>query len=231
MVSEISLYLKSANPSFEEGFALFCKYSHNRNLIDWINRRNDKATLLYQLKKLNNLLSDGAPINTVATRLIRQPKPTAKIEKTAAKSEAPKVTFKTYDDRRTKRSDLSPEMQKVYDDVASEYSVRRGYHEKMKMAKTDADRQAFRAKILESEERIKSGWARIDAWLAENESKKVTDDFKESTCRSYISKALKSKNVTDDLKIKVHARLTALQEHGCEISANTMKALKKKAFI
>lgn len=230
MVSEISKYLKSANPSFEEGFALFCKYSRNRNLIEWINRKHDKATLLYQLKKLNGILSDGAPTNAVAPEPVEQPNPTAKVEK-SAEPEAPKVTFKTFDERRTKRSDLSSEMQKVYDDTVSEYSVRRGYHEKMKMAKTDADRQAFRAKILESEERIKAGWARIDAWLAENESKKVKDDFKESTCRSYLSKALKSKNVTDDLKAKVHARLAALQEHGCKISDTTMEALRKKGLI
>lgn len=230
MVSEISKYLKSANPSFEEGFALFCKYSRNRNLIDWINRRQDKATLLYQLKKLNSLLSDGAATNPIATRLMQHAKPNAGT-KESSKADAQKVVFKTYDERRTKRSDLSPEMQKVYDDIVSEYSVRRGCHEKMKMAKTDSDRQAFRARLLESEQRIKSGWARIDAWLADNEAKKSSDDFKESTCRSYLSKALRAKNVTDNLKIRVQARLKALQDHGCAISDETLKALKKKGLI
>ena len=53
MNQEIQNYLTGEILDFNEGFALFCKYSKNESLISWIGRKKDMERLIYNLKKLN----------------------------------------------------------------------------------------------------------------------------------------------------------------------------------
>lgn len=182
--------------------------------------------LLYHLGKISQL---PEPVSVAAPTIKKAVEKSTTHEVNKAPIKAAKHNFKTYDDRerRTNRSDLSVEMQRIYDAVVSEYPIRRGYHEKMKMASTDEDRAKFRAKLLESQQRIEDGWARIDAWLEANPK----SDFKESTCRSYISRALRAAKVSDATKAGVKARVKLLQQHGCVISDKTMADLKAKKLL
>jgi hypothetical protein len=138
------------------------------------------------------------------------------------------ITFKTFDERRTRRADLPPDLQAVYDGCASDFKLKRGLHEKMKMATTNADRASLRARILETDARIRAGYAEIDDYLTRMAKEKAeADDFKEGTARSYVCRALKKKKLTGAQKATLKARVKALLDHGCVIGPDTIEKLKK----
>ena len=235
MNTEIVRYLASAEPDFNAGFALFCKYSRNRIAMDWISRRHDRAKLMYELEKLSRITaardvpSEFVPPAVAVSPVVPLHQPEAPASTAEPKRPAKKETvFKTYDDRRTRRSDLPPEYQAVFDRIAEDYKLRRALHEKMKLAKTDLDRSQLRSLVLETDERIRSGWAQIDEYQArkasEAESVRV---FNESTCRSYISKFLKRGSVSAAQVSTCRERLHALLEHGCAVDVKTLERLKE----
>lgn len=230
MNREIVEYLKQENPDFVSGFDLFCRYSRNESLMSWIGRKRDVAMLRYELKKLADLPPVENPFaETQKVRYSRIPgmqiseKPSV-----SAPSTGLDTGFKVYDDRRLKRSDLPDDLREIYDRTVEEYHVRRGYHEKMKSARTDEDRAEFRKKILETEERIRSGFAVIDARLEEAEKQKVEEAFNEKSARAYISKALKKETVSDKVASGVKIRVQALLDNGCTIGDELRKELEKR---
>lgn len=230
MIPEIQAYLKQADPDFTSGFALFCKYSVNRHLVNYIGWKRDRDMLLYELRKLNDNGSPAAQEEPEITRLqATTPEPAPEPEPVQEETR-PRIIFRTYDERRTRRDDLPDDMKAVYDRTIQEYPVRRGYHEKMKAARTDHDRAVYRAKILETQERISAGWKQIDAFLLESETSKQDTAFNEKSCRSYISKALKAPRISPRKAAGVKARLQALLDHGCNVSDATIQALKERGL-
>lgn len=244
MISEIQSYLQQPNPDFDSGFALFCKYSPNRILIESIGRRRDQDMLIYELDKISNS-GFFAPIRPEVAAAA----PAAAILSAAAKTEAPerkpvaaapaaagdtlekRLNFRTYDDRRTRRSDLPPELQQEFDANAADYSVRRALHEKMKLARTDFDRAALRSRILETHQRIVARWKKIDEYQARAAEASQEECFNEKSARAYISKALKAASVTDARAAGVRARVKALLDHGCTITDATIQALRDRALL
>lgn len=98
----------------------------------------------------------------------------------------------------------------------------------MKMATTNADRASLRARIIETDARIRAGYAEIDAYLSRQALEKAkADDFKENTARSYICRALKRKKLSGEQMATLKARAQALLDHGCVIGTDTMNQLKK----
>ena len=154
MIPEIQSYLQQPNPDFNSGFALFCKYSPNRILIESIGRRHDQGMLLYELEKISNSgfyspIPGPTPVPTVQLIQAQAEKPEAalvpavkNVEVTVDPSLKKALSFRTYDDRRTSRRDLPPDLQTEYDANSEAYRLRRGFHEKMKLAKgRDAAKQ------------------------------------------------------------------------------------------
>lgn len=230
-MTEITEFLNRANPDFDAGFALFCKYSPNQNLISWIGRKRDFDTLMYELKKIQSFTSPTVNPAYAPQYTIQPQQPVRASEPAPQPETESKIIFKTYDERRTKRGDLPEDLQKIYDDTVSEYPVRRGYHEKMKNARTDADRAEYRSRIIECQGRIMAGWEKIDSYLQDVESKKLENQFNESSCRAYISKALKNPTkVSDKVKLGVRVRYQALIEHNCAVSDDTRAALAAPPF-
>lgn len=230
MNQEILSYLEGAEHDFGQGFALFCKYSKSEPLMSWISRKHDMDKLLYELQKLSKVEPKVSPFEqaNVAKYGSHTDVPSALPQ--VAKEQEP--AFRTYDDRRTRRSDLPSELQVVYDNIAEDYKLRRGIHEKMKMATTDKDRADFRIKLMDTETRIKAGWLQIDTYLKKKaEESQKEDTFNESTCRSYISKALAREKNSPIQVNTVRARIRALQEHGCVIEEKTMEALRQKGLL
>lgn len=234
MIPEINTYLQQENPDFNTGFSLFCRYSRNESLMSWIGRKKDMAKLIYELKKINNspIVKENVRYqsNIVRFNLFRNEDPQ---KPTVKEEDEIEIRFKTYDDRKTKRSDLPEDLQNVYDTIAEDYKLRKGYHEKMKMAQTDQDRADFRARIIETQERIIAGWTKIDEYLLNREKGKVQSDetFKESSCRSYISKNLKKESITPAVAEGIKIRVKALLDHGCVIKDETMDLLKAKNLL
>jgi len=235
MIPEIQEYLKKANPDFNSGFALFCKYSKQQSLMSWIGRKRDMDMLLYELRKLESASKprpnpDADILHIRFNRAAFQESPAAAAPAPTEPSLAG-IVFRTFDDRRTRRSDLPEDLQKVYDETVGEYRVRRGYHEKMKAARTDKDRAEFRQQVLASEERIQAGWSQIDEYLSGQEQKKLTESFSESNARSYISKALKEETLSDRKRAGVRARVRALRVNGCTVSDEMIAALQEKGLL
>lgn len=229
MIPAIHAYLKQADPDFTSGFALFCKYSVNRNMVNYLGWKKNVEMLLYELRKLDESMDEPATEDPAIVQLqatVREPAP----EPEPAPDERPHIVFRTYDERRTRRSDLPDDLKDIYDRTVQEYPVRRGYHEKMKAARTDHERAVFRAKILETQERIEAGWKPINAFLLASETSKQDTAFNEKSCRSYISKALKAPRTTARKAAGVKARVQALLDHGCIISEQTMRSLREKGL-
>jgi len=241
VIPEIHSYLQEPNPDFLSGFGLFCKYSRNENLMRAISKRRDMETLLYQLQKIDTLSPEPVreSAHTNFTRFSQQTPTPVPAVKPSPEPETQRITFiqdekpvfRTYDDRKTRRADLSPEFQEVYDRISEDSKIRRAYHEKMKMAKTDADRANFRAKILQTHDMIQDGWRKIDDYLIEKAKNEAFTEFKESTVRAFISKMLKKEQLTPSQAESVRVRVKALQEHGCTISEKTLEALRKRNLL
>lgn len=234
MNQEIIDYLNSAEPDFSTGFALFCKFSRNESLMSWIGRKHDMEKLLYELQNMAKL--DNPRLNPLKdaniARYWKDPDlPMPSVPETPAPV---KTIFKTYDERKTRRADLPENLQKVYDTISEDYKLRRGLHEKMKLATTNDDRASLRARILETDGRIRGGWAEIDAYLtkqAQEAEKAKADDFKESTARSYISKMLKKETLSAAQQATIKARYEALLSHGCTVTEDLTKQLKERKLI
>lgn len=237
MNQEIIEYLERAEHDFNEGFALFCRYSRNESAMSWIGRRHDDEKLLYELEKLSQETAKVNPIQAAnVARFNRNlaPSQLPPVQAPAAAPSAPEIRFRTYDDRRTRRSDLPEDLQKVYDSISEDYKLRRGLHEKMKQSTTDKDRASLRAKIIETNDMIRGKFAEIDGYLAKQAAeaeKAKADDFKESTARSYISKALKKENLSGAQKATIKARYEALLSHGCTVGDDLTNQLKKRNLI
>lgn len=237
MNAEIVEYLKSSRPDFDAGFVLFCKYSRNQIAMNWISRRRDKEKLLYELGKLAEtttaVMNPAFAQNVAKYAAAAPPVPEAPRapEPAAAEKPAAKTVFRTFDERRTRRSDLPPEYQALFDENAEDHKLKRGLHEKMKMARTDDDRASFRARILETDARIRDRWAKIDEYQEQAARAAASaDNFKESTCRSYISSCLKRNNTPAQV-IVCKAKVQALLDHGCKLSPKTVAALKDKGLM
>lgn len=96
------------------------------------------------------------------------------------------------------------------------------------------ERAKWRAEVLRLDEEIDKLWALIDAEIERfvNEKEKVEKksdekpDFDISTYRSYISKALRKKSLTDAQRVELQHRVDALLKTGVEIKPETLEKLK-----
>ena len=180
--------------------------------------------LLYELQKLAGM--PASPV-TLPPPSVTVPITPITVPASSVTAPAPTHVFRTYDERKTNRGDLPVHLQKVYDDISDLYKLRRAWHEKMKFARTDIDRAKCRERLLDTHGQITRGWQKIDDYLSGKESDSLNAAFKESSCRSYISKILKKDTLTPEQLQKLHLRVKAMTEHGCTFSDPTKVALQK----
>ena len=202
----------------------------------WISRRHDMPKLLYELEKLSKVApSVQSNESTSLARYAVKPAQEAEPAKEEKQEQQPvsvqqQVIWRTYDERRTRRADLPPELQQLYDTISEDYKLRRGLHEKMKMAQSNKDRAHYRALVLETDGRIRGKYAQIDGFLERQAEEQAKDGFNESTCRAYISKALKREQNSSLQVATCKARVKALLDHGCTINPETLANLKTKGL-
>lgn len=225
MHQDIVDYLNGGSRDFDSGFALFCKYTRNRNLVNWIGRKKDMPKLLYELGKLAGFDGSARVSPPKLPPLPPASPPAPDISDAASDIQAPVV--RTYDERRTNRRDLPLHLQKVYDDIADLYKLRRAWHEKMKFARTDLDRARCRERLLDTHSQITRGWKKIDDWILGKDRQIQESDFKESSCRAYISKLLRKESLSPEQRERLKIRVEAMIKHGCAFSETTILLLKK----
>ena len=232
MLRDIADYLKGGSRDFDSGFALFCRFSKNKNLISWIGRKRDFAKLIYELEKLSRHYGGSvpAPAPTVPAPAPTVPAPAATVPAPAATVPAPGPAFRTYDERKTNRGDLPANLQKVYDDIADLSKLRRAWHEKMKFARTNSDRARCREQLLETHSQIVHGWQMIDGYLI-GKIQTQEEEFRESTCRAYISKMLRKETLSPEQLERLKKRTQALLSHGLAISESTRASLEKWGIL
>lgn len=184
-MEEIIIYLKAPNPDFDEGLALFHKYSRNRSVFLYLQRKHDFSKLRYELEKLSKL--EGLKVKTIPHEKVQVSKkiasdakkiatdanvdsPDAKVDSSDANVVDVLVNepegHKIIEPSRVKREDLPDDLKKIFDHIAQFYKLQRTVHEKMKLAKDDKSRAEFRAKVVEFDDLIATGWAFIDESLA-----------------------------------------------------------------
>lgn len=233
MIQEIVDYLKGANPDFTTGFTLFCRYSRNESLMSWIGRKHDHRKLIYELGKLASLnLTANSRGSLYQAKFDRQPAVHAVTPGVMTAEPEGSIRWRTFDDRRTRRSDLPEHLQQVFDTVASDYKLRTHYHDLMKRAATNSERQQLRAHLMETDARIRTGWKQIDDYLDEQAKVPPPEkEFSESTYRSYISKALNRERNSDSQIRLVKQRVAALMAHGCQMDETTKNRLKDRGWL
>lgn len=168
---------------FAEGYKLFCKYSRNRSVINFLARKQRMSKLVYELDKMKDWeLKEKKVIES-------------SVSKTEQKEKDPVKERKN-----VKREDLPEELKEVYDKTIGRYKIMRSLHEKLKLSKNDKDRSNIIKGIHKLDDLITAGWKIIDE-SSENktentnpDSQKVNttlDPKKVSRDRKYITQGLK----------------------------------------
>lgn len=225
-MDEIRQWLDTANPDFNQGFALFCKYSRNQSLMSYIGRKGQMQMLVHELQKLAALpkLTPNPFYKANITQFGVSIPAKLPVEK-----EVKKVIV--IDERKVKREDLPEEMRIIYDKIVEDYKLQRSLHEKLKMANSDAGRAEFRKKIIDLNDQIKHGWAIIDGKIPSGDLQAQTGISSQvNSARAYISKMLKKENLTEDQRNMIKEKMNVIFDAGATLKEKTLAALKAKGF-
>lgn len=143
---------------YEAGVALFCKHGRNRNLKQYLKRKNDPLKLRYELSKLAGLAVSSLQQEIPVVRTMTNKAPDAL---------KPEERLKILRDGGINFRQLPESLQQVYLESCEAFRLMRQLHEKMKLADTDDARAAIRAQLVEQTERNRTCWAVLDRWAAD----------------------------------------------------------------
>lgn len=217
-MDEIKKWLEEGASDFNQGFALFQRFSRNQSMIAYIARKQHLEMLKYEMEKLSS-----------KSELKENPHSLPKVS-SLYKSSSPVEKTVIVDERHINREDLSPELQQVYDLNVEDYKSLRIYHEKMKLANSDAGRVEFREKIMKLNEKIKKRWEIIDSGQIPGKDNGEGKNIKINSARSYISKMLKKDTLTEEQREKVKESFNVIITAGEVLKEETLAKLKEKGF-
>lgn len=149
-MNEIKEWLTQSG-SFETGLDLLRKHTHNRFMLQSIQRRHDTLKLRYELEKIEGI---GSPA-------VHKEKPAAR-----GMLEA-NVRTEIVREGSIRVEDLPQPLQAVYGQVCEQYRRMRSLHEKLKLVATDSDRATVRKELITLDRQRREGWAVIDRWRAD----------------------------------------------------------------
>ncbi len=210
-MDEVKNWLDMENPDFDQGFALFGKYSRNMSLISYIGRKRHMEMLVYEMKK-------------IAKMKMVKPNPYA----SKVPVVAPVKKINVIDERKVNREDLPEQMRTLYDSNVEDYKEIRALHEKMKQANSDAGRAEFREKIIKLNLKIKRRWEIIDSGELPVEDKVKSSDI--NSARAYISKMMKKDELTAAQRELVKEKYDLIVTAGETLKEETLQKLKEKGF-
>lgn len=138
--------------SFDEGLALFQRSNRNRHILRYLIRKRDMDKLRYELEKIRKIRGDGrAP----ASRPVAAAEPTA--ERPDPDDGLPEKKTLDY---RTLPDAIKP----AYRKTVEIYRAMRSLHEKMKLVKSDSEREQVRDRLLTLDKERAAMWEIIDRW-------------------------------------------------------------------
>ncbi|MCT4636232.1 MAG: hypothetical protein N4A72_00855 [Bacteroidales bacterium] len=176
---------------FAEGYKLFCKYSRNRSVINFLARKQRMSKLVYELDKMKDWeLKEKKVISKPLLKVIE-----SSVSKTEQKEKDP-----VKEQKNVKREDLPEELKEVFDKISEAYKIMRAKHEKLKLLTNDIDRSDLIKEIHDLDDHITEGWKTIDNFV-ENKTENTDtnsqtvnttlDPKKVSRDRKYITQGLK----------------------------------------
>ena len=163
-MDEIKQWLKGSG-DYDAGVLLFCRYGKNRSLKNYLQRKNDPQKLRYELSKLVGIDAFAVPQKVSDFRVVTN-KPLVLTNKPMDELK-PNQRLKIIREGGVSYNQLPESLQPVYMDACDSYRQMRHFHEKMKLAATDADRAGIRAELLAQTERNRSCWEALDRWAAD----------------------------------------------------------------
>ena len=231
---EIQAYLaiKEDERDYTEGFNLFCKYSRNQAVQNYLARKTDREKLFYKLRQLleqSDVVASRVPKTSPILRATNQVVEVVEENRLKAVSKG-----------RINPEDLPEELKPLYDEVSENYKKMRSMHEKMKLAKKDKDRAALRKEIVNLDDSIKAGWEVLDAWVLTGElpaepEKKEVDPKTVNAARKYLSTNLPKLDTLEgeakeELRLKILDRYSLLVQAGNNFDEATLSILEKHAI-
>ncbi len=241
-MNEVRDFLQNnKNFSFNDGFSLLERYCANFSVVSFISRKRDINYLRYELAKLARMPKlrtiNGVRVieteqrqNQAAEELQEQVSLTAK-----KSTDEPEVVrwndIKHHEN--TKYEDMPTDyLKRIYIKNRDDYKELQYAHLRMKIAKNDADRAEWRKTVLDLADLIDKNWKIIDDEIHRISGSGHDESiFKETTCRSYISKKLSKKNLKPEDVVEIRKRFEQLKSHGCAISEETIKKLQNIGVI
>lgn len=240
-MNEIRDFLQSnIEFSFDEGFSLLERYCANPGVVSFLARKRDIKHLSYELGRLAHL-PKLKPLKNVQIGMKQiTPKTEAKAEQVKKKENAAThedsdvVSWKNLKHHEhTKYEDMPTDYLKgIYKQNLDLYKDLQYAHSQMKLANSDAGRADWRSKVLDLADLIEKNWKIIDDEIIRlNEIPETADNFKESTCRSYIVKKLKKNKLNPEEIVEVRKRFEQLKSHGCTIKEDTLEKLRNLGVV
>lgn len=219
--------------TFEEGVAVLRRYGNNPGVLSFVERRHDKDTLDYELRRLSCFmrmpwvsdLPTDKPVKVAVANAPKENRASRPVGRAA-------VTFKDLNHRsNTRLEDMPTELTRdLWCKNRDEYKELAAWHEKMKAANSDAGRSECRGCVLSLEESIAERWRIIDSEIErirkQQEGLRESAEINVGNCRSYIAKALKAKKITEAKLVELQRRVDALLAAGETFNPETVERLK-----
>lgn len=218
---EILEWLKGPG-DYEQGRALFEKYSRKKPLIQLFRRKYKPVVLRYNLEKL-------------ASRFTGDETGTGNAEVTPPASRRLVVL-----DGRVRLEDLPCHLKPLYEQNRTLYKQMRALHEKMKLSTQDKQRAKLREEIARYDDVIAGNWEHIDGWnpeedQAKTEAEPVGEEETQKQIganRKFLSVNLRKARELEGLKrqqliFKIGERARQLEKLGIKIKASTRHELEE----
>ncbi len=240
-MNEIRDFLQSnIEFSFDEGFSLLERYCANPGVVSFIARKRDRNHLCYELGRLARL-PKLTPLKNVQ---VTENAPEENTPKVIAEREHKKGSVAHDEPDIIKWEDLKHHEHTKYEDMPTDY-LKGIYkqnrdlnkdlqyaHSQMKLANSNAGRADWRSKVLDLADLIEKNWKIIDDEIIRlNEIPGTADNFKESSCRGYISKKLSKEKLKPEEIVEVRKRFEQLKSHGCTIKEDTLEKLRNLGVV
>ncbi|MDR1984089.1 MAG: hypothetical protein LBQ28_04630 [Prevotellaceae bacterium] len=234
-MNDIKKWLESETPDYYAGISLLSKYSKNKAILHYLNRKVVMSKLRYELDKI----ASGSKSIVKKQTIVLDEKHPPKID------QQPKAERAIIDiEGKIKYEDLPDNLKILYDKNTEKYKILRGAHAEMKAVKGKTKRQKLRKQIAELDDAIAKNWDIIDKWVAEGKASE--DDNIDITLegenadltpqqvnaiRTYISRSLAEPEKIDDKKReKIQERINAMLANQQNFDDETIAKLKELGF-
>ena len=253
-MEDVKKWLESETPDFDAGVSLFAKYSKNRAVLLFLQRKGaaKMSKLRYELEKI-------AGATKSVTELIKEQRnkenerPSIAVKsKQGAGKDVKKTTANTVvervlivEDGKINRDDLPENLRVFYDQNVEYYKQLRGAHAKMAEAKNKAARKKWRKEVEKLDDAITTRWTAIDAWVKNQTSDNDDEDIENITLsedekltpqqvnafRTYISRGIAEPDKLNDVKREVmQERIDLMVKNEQNFDDETISKLKELGF-